>query len=363
MAQTTSHPAAALTAAVVGAGTGGKLSAAALDRSPHFALVAVADVDSQALQAAQARYPDIQTFLNPNAMLATLDADVVCISTPPALHEAGVAAALNLPLRGLLVEKPLGHSYASGAAILEAVRIMRQLPLAVPHGLLARPTPRAALQRIQGGDIGDLTLMEIQCSGWDIINAGIHWLDFCVHATAMAPVDHVMASCDSQTRTYRDGLQVETAAVTYVQLQSGARIVMQTGDYVDVAPKGKDALMRFVGTRGQLEFWPWTEGYRLLNARHPRGTLIVPEGRETRSGHQIHLDNLAAQIARGEPDYAIAEASLQALAICEAAYLSHRHQCKVPLPLSAFEPPAPTDWQPGSLYRGAGGGRDGRALP
>lgn len=149
MAHMTSHSSAALTAAVVGAGTGGKLSAAALHRSPHFALIAVADVNSQALQAAQARYPDIQTFLNPNAMLATLDANVVCVSTPPARHEAGVAAALNLPLHGLLVEKPLGHSYASGAAILEAVRL-RQLPLAVPHGLLVRPTPRAALQRIQG---------------------------------------------------------------------------------------------------------------------------------------------------------------------------------------------------------------------
>jgi hypothetical protein len=30
--------------------------------------------------------------------------------------------------------------------------------------------------------------------------------------------------------------------------------------------------------------------------------------------------------------------------------------------LDAFEPPAPSDWDPGAVYDGVGGGLDGRSL-
>ena len=80
--------------------------------------------------------------------------------------------------------------------------------------MLARRAPLEIIDRIQGGEIGELVLVEIQCTGWDIINAGIHWLDFVVTVLGNEPVASVMALCDSGTRTYRDGMQVETVAVT-----------------------------------------------------------------------------------------------------------------------------------------------------
>lgn len=350
-----------LTASVVGAGTGGKLSLAALNSSPHFRLVAVADPDEGALAYARQTYPGIQTFTDYLSLFANCAPDVVCVSTPPTTHEEVALTALALPLQGILVEKPLGHNAASGTRILQAIR-QHILPVAVPHGLLVRPTPRRVMKHILDGDIGDLTLIEIQCTGWDIINAGIHWLDFCVHATGMPDVHHVIAQCDAATRTYRDGMQVETLAVTYVQTMAGTRIVMQTGDYVDIAHETANTLMRFVGTKGQIEFWPWHEGYRILNASRPDGVLITPENHDGRTGHQIHLDTLADEIARGQPDYVIAEGSLRALEICEAAYLSSRYRCQIPFPLTEFVPPFPVTWNPGMPYAGTGGGRNGRAL-
>jgi hypothetical protein len=41
--------------------------------------------------------------------------------------------------------------------------------------------------------------------------------------TGSEPMDYVMALCESSTRTYRDGMQVETTAVTYGQTVSGIR--------------------------------------------------------------------------------------------------------------------------------------------
>ena len=68
-----------------------------------------------------------------------------------------------------------------------------------------------------------------------------------------------------------------------------------------------------------------------------------------------------AQMDAGQPDYAIASSSLVALELCEGAYLSSAHRCRVTLPLSEFTPPPEPDWRPGQPYRGHGG-RNGREL-
>ncbi len=63
-------------------------------------------------------------------------------------------------------------------------------------------------------------------------------------------------------------------------------------------------------------------------------------------------------IDAGQPDYTIPDSSLAALELCEGAYVSHRHRCRVTFPLAEFVPPAPDDWDPGEPYSGVGGGRD-----
>ena len=90
------------------------------------------------------------------------------------------------------------------------------------------------------------------------------------------------------------------------------------------------------------------------------------------TAHQVYLETLADMVEKQEPQYELAELSLRALEICEAAYVSHRHRCGVKLPLSTFTPPpgalqsAPDgapgqEWDPGTPYRGHGG-RNGRLL-
>lgn len=350
-----------ITASVVGGGAGGQLSLRALAASPHFELVAVADTRPEVGHALQAEFPGLQTFTSHACLFEQCPTDVVCVSTYPPSHEEIVRDALALPLRGILVEKPLGHTVASGRRILEAIQ-ERGLPMAVPHGLLAMKTPNEIIERVQNGEIGDLKLVEIQNSGWDIINAGIHWLNFFVMLTGNEPICSVMALCDASTRTYRDGMQVETAAVTYAHTRSGVRVVMHTGDSVLVNSShgSGDILFRIIGSLGQIEFYGWNNSYWLQNAAHPAGETITPPQFAT-TGHRRHLDHLAAQIAAGQPDYSIANSSLAALELCEGAYLSSRHRCQVTFPVDEFQPHA-VDWQPGQPYAGTGGGRDGRSL-
>ncbi|KPK82898.1 MAG: hypothetical protein AMJ81_08960 [Phycisphaerae bacterium SM23_33] len=349
-----------LTASVVGGGGGGKLSMNALVQSQRFELVAAADINAKVCRQLQEAYPGIRTFAGHRELFESRPTDVVCVSTWAPSHEEIALAALELPLKGILVEKPLGHTAESGRRILQAVRA-RRLPLAVPHGLLAKKTPLEIIARVQAGEIGQLKLVEIQCARWDIINAGIHWLHFFVNLTGGEDVDSVMAACESSTRTYRDGMQVETTAVTYAQTRSGVRVVMNTGDDVRVNREDKGTLFRIVGTAGLIEFWGWENGYVLLNEQFPAGRLIEPEEFDV-TGHRRHLEKLAAMIDSGEADYSMPETSLKALEMCEATYLSSRHRCKVDFPLAGFRPPAESDWDPGRPYSGTGGGRDGRKL-
>lgn len=349
------------TAAVIGAGSGGKLSMRGLAASARFELLAAADPREQARREAEETHPGIRTFTDAGSLLAQCPVDVVCVSTWPPSHLEITRAALGLPLRGILVEKPLADTAADGARVLGAVR-SRGLPMAVPHGLLVATHVAEIIQRVQRGDIGDLELIEIQCTGWDIINAGIHWLNFCAVLTAGDPAAYVLAACDAGTRTFRDGMQVETVAVTYVQLRSGLRIVMNTGDYVPISRPGKGVLFRLVGTGGIIEFYAWESCYRVLDGRHADGqeVQVTPA---PGTAHQRHLERLAEQMDSDAPDYGVAESSLAALELCEAAYVSARHGCAVRLPLSECRPPAGSDWDPGRPYSGSGGGRDGRQLP
>jgi predicted dehydrogenase len=347
-------------AAVVGAGTGGTLSMRALTASERYQLVAVADIDDGALARAREVCPGFETYNDHREMFAAHELDVVCVSTWPPTHRAVTEDALALPLKGILVEKPLADNWRDGRAIVDRVRA-QGLPLAVPHGLLVADHARQILDLVRQGRIGALRLVEIECRGWDIINAGIHWLNYALVLAGGEQVAWVMAACDTRTRTYRDQMQVETMAVTYAQLRDGMRIVMHTGDEVDVSVPDTGTLFRLVGTAGTVEFYGWEPRYRLLNGAHPSGELIeVSPGPQ--SGHQRHLEHMALEMDRGRPDYAVGESSLAALEVVEGAYLSCRHGCQVPLPLSTFAPPEPNDWEPGRPYSGQGGGRDGRKL-
>src|SRR5919205_4635623 len=110
------------TAAVVGGGVGGKLSLAALQASERFEAVAVADLRADVREDLARRYPGIRIFASHHEMFAACPVDIVCVSTYPPSHREVALDALDLPLQGILVEKPLGDTTAAGRDILRRIR-------------------------------------------------------------------------------------------------------------------------------------------------------------------------------------------------------------------------------------------------
>ena len=336
------------------------LSDRLLVASDRFELIAAVDIRASARHELAERYPGVQIYDNHRRMFDEAQTDIVCVSTWPPSHHGVVMDVLDTEITGLLCEKPLAHGWAQGREILDAVRA-RALPMVTPHGLLRSRHAEEILERVHRGEIGELELVEIECARWDIINAGIHWLNFFVNLVPDDPSAWVMSLSEASTRTYRDGMQVETTAITYVQTVRGVRCVMHTGDEVETRRPGKGTVFRLVGTEGALEFWAWESAYRLQNGAHLQSMVFdVPRYPET--AHQRYLEELAQQMDTGLRDYAVPESSLAALELCEAAYLSSAHRAKVNLPLSGWTPAGEPDWRPGEPYSGEGGGRNGRKL-
>lgn len=334
-----------LRAAVVGCGNGGLLSARALRDSPDFSLVALCDYDASARNRANGELGPTQMFEDHRSMLVSLDPDVVCVSTWAQSHPAIARDCLEAGVRGLLVEKPIALSYREAAALVDLIRV-RGVPCVVPHGLLVRSTSVEILARLRQGDIGEIKVIEIQCDGWDIINAGIHWIDFALAALEGDRVGGVLAACDSSTHTHRDRVKVETDAVTYVEMRSGARIVMRTGNRVNVSREGKDLTIRFFGDSGTLEMWGWQDSYRIFNSGSPK-PQVIQRSPDPESVHRRHLERLARMIDSAQSDYGQVDLSLAALEVCQAAYLSSRTQRMIDLPLDQSSLATGGDWDNG----------------
>ncbi len=347
-----------LSAAVVGAGSGGMLSIRGLQASQRYRLVGVADWSEVVREKIAGELPGVALYPDAESLLGSLHPDVVCVSTFAPAHTEVLRQALDAGARAVLLEKPIALAWADGRRALDLLE-SRRAPVVVPHGLLVRGASEEVLRRVSAGDIGEVEVVEIECTGWDLINAGTHWVDFALAILRDDPVVSVLCAGDVSTRTYRDDIEVETEAVTYCVTQSGARVVMHTGDDVKMAREGKGVVYRVYGDRGSIEFWGWEDRYSSRGGEPGPVMVEVPSGEAT--AHQVYLEMLADMLDKGVPEYELAELSLNALEVCEAAYLSYRHGCAVRLPLAQFTPPGRSDWDPGAHYRGKGG-RNGRQL-
>ncbi|MCK1590219.1 Gfo/Idh/MocA family oxidoreductase [Bradyrhizobium sp. 169] len=348
-----------LTATVIGAGLAGTHSINALLASDRYELIGVADVS----EAARARVREktggaVKTYATSDELLSASPADVVCISTYPETHLPITRDAVaRAPLRGLLVEKPLGDTTPSGRAILELVKAAK-LPMVVPHWLVALRAPLQIASDVRNGRIGNLRVVEIECTNWDLHNAGTHFIQYFLTLVSPSPVQHVLMAADISTRTFRDRMQVETEAVTFARTASGVRLIIHTGDDIPVSRKGACIFMRITGERGFIEFDAYQNMYTVVTSGHDRVDVNVEPFAE--KSHQRHLEHLAHQIESGVRDYTIPDQSLAALEVVEAAYQSRRCAKLVSLPLDPEALSEAPKWDPGALYAGSGGGRDGR---
>ena len=312
-----------LTSAVIACGHGGRLSLDALHSSDRYHLIAAADPSVAARRNVADRFPNFRVFTDYREMLADCEVDVVCIATPAPSHASIARSVLKGKVRGLLLEKPLAPDVSTAEALLKEVRDVA-CPAVVPHGLLVLPAMREVKSRIRRGDIGQIISVEVKNSV-DLLNAGIHWLAYLIDVFDSDKPALVTADFDVSDQVVNDGVQVESLGTTTVELQSGTRIILRSGNKIvpssNVLPREEQqgALFLVAGSEGVIEFSAWAGSYWIQRGQSD-GILVKQSLPAGVSYHRLFLERLAQNIADAKPDYRSAELSLAALKLIESAY-------------------------------------------
>lgn len=152
--------------AIIGFGHIGKRHAEHILNNPKASLVAVCDINT----ALEEQLPEYVAFYaDAAAMLAAVDADVVCVCTPNYLHEAHAVAVLSSG-RHAVVEKPMALSVQECDRMIAAAEAHDRTIFAVKQNRY-NPPVRAVKEIIDAGRLGKVFMVQVNCF-W---NRGDHY--------------------------------------------------------------------------------------------------------------------------------------------------------------------------------------------
>lgn len=163
---------------VVGAGIQGGVIARGVSAIPGADLAAVVDLDldrARAALGAVGASPDA-AYDDAAAAFASTKPDLAVIATTAPSHVALGRVALDAGVGRLLLEKPIGTSYADSAAFVQECADRGSL-LAVNYVRRWLRDHRAVLDTIQAGQIGPLRILTAQVGAGELAMQGSHFVD------------------------------------------------------------------------------------------------------------------------------------------------------------------------------------------
>jgi len=143
-----------LNVAVLGYGYWGPNLVRNLRKTPSCNVIAIADLDSNRLEAAKAAHGDIDLVQDPTSVLERHDVAAVVIATPPSTHFELAKLALENG-KHVLVEKPLAQN-RSEAEELATLADTVGCTLMVDHTFLFSGAVRKIRDMIAEGELGDI---------------------------------------------------------------------------------------------------------------------------------------------------------------------------------------------------------------
>jgi predicted dehydrogenase len=214
------------TAAVIAAGSQGRVHASGYARLPEVRLVAIADVNRAAAEELAAELDVPAVYESYEELLATEHPDLISICTPPGSHLDVVERAVAAGVKAIHCEKPIALSYADA---LEMDRITREAGVQLTFNLQRRfePVHRFALEQLHAGAIGDVVSVEGYCP--NLPDWGTHIFDLILFYLDDVAPTWVLGQIDVSTNRYVYNAFAETSSATVVKWDSGVTAIVQTG--------------------------------------------------------------------------------------------------------------------------------------
>ena len=127
-------------------------------------LVAICDKNPTCAEKAKNDFPEVDTYMNMQEMLARDDIDMVSVVTPHNTHASIVIECLNAG-KHVVVDKPLCISVAEATEMIETAKKVDRT-LAVFHNRRHDGNVRAIKEVIEQGRIGDVFHIELSACGY-----------------------------------------------------------------------------------------------------------------------------------------------------------------------------------------------------
>jgi UDP-N-acetylglucosamine 3-dehydrogenase len=240
------------TAAVIAAGSQGRVHAAGYRAAPGVRLVAVADSN---LAAARELADDLDipsVYADYRELLETERPHIISVCTPPALHLDIVRVAVASGVKAIHCEKPIALSYGDA---FEMDRITREAGVQLTFNLQRRfePVHRFGREQIVAGVIGDVVSVEGYCP--NLPDWGTHIFDLVLFYLGDAPPSWVMGQIDVSVNRYVYNAFAETSSITLVKWESGINATVFTGrePQTPILNLSNNTGLIIQGTLGRLE--------------------------------------------------------------------------------------------------------------
>ena len=333
---------------IIGCGVIAATHAAAITALPDAHLVSVTDIIPEKAKAF-ADERGVAWDVDPSALLARPDVDVVSVCVPSGLHaDIGVRAARAG--KHLVMEKPIDITVAAADRLLDAAAAAGIL-LTVISQHRFDAGPRRLRELVDQGRLGRLILGDAVVKwfrsqdyydsgdwrgtwaadgGGALMNQGVHYVDLL--CWIMGSVDEVTALCATQAHS----IEVEDVALALLRFRSGAVGVLQastavypglperlevsgTGGTV-IVEAGEIRVAELADEHGDAGAY----GRKLKPVSEPAATAAADPKAVSTAAHRAQLADFLAALDTGRRPSVTGEEARDSLAVISAVYESAR---------------------------------------
>jgi myo-inositol 2-dehydrogenase / D-chiro-inositol 1-dehydrogenase len=233
-------------AAIIGLGRHGRRHIQAYERIAGAEVVALCDVRSDNLEAAQRQLPAAKGYSGWRELLDKEHLDVVSVVTNGPSHAPITIAAAEAGVSHILCEKPFATSINDGLRMIEACN-KRGSRLAVCHARRWVKSYQRLRDVIADGVIGKLCHVSFICGGGLFAGNGTHFMDLARMLSGANPIS-VTATIDHTGTPNPRGIEFQDpGAIAVYHFDNGMRFVIDMFEDLGVPPR-----IEIVGSIGRI---------------------------------------------------------------------------------------------------------------
>lgn len=332
-------------AAVIAAGSQGRVHAQGYQSMPGVTVVAVADTDSSASRELADDLGIERTYSDYRELLQQEQPELLSVCTPPASHLEIVHAAIDSGVRAVHCEKPIALNYGDA---LDMHNSAKAAGVQLTFNLQRRfePVHRFAKEQLDAGLIGDVISIEGYCP--NLPDWGSHIFDLILFYLNDAVPAWVMGQVDVSVNRYVYSAFAETSSLTQVKWPDGINGFVVTGrePQTPVLNRANNTGLIVQGSAGRIE----SQGSRCVVQRFGHDDLVfeTPFSTDATSWERRVDPAIVACTAEAIADMVLSLetgkepvlSSWHGIAGSElifATYESSRSRCRVELPLTVLD--------------------------